>query len=375
MLLVGSMSLFVSNLILNGGFEKNTPINGWLTFSYNSHQLKNWKIEKGSIDLVGNYWQSSEGRNSIDLCGSSRGIISQTINTIPNEEYILKFDLSGNPDNQGVKYLKVKVNNDTKIFTFDTRGKNKHQMGWVTKTIRFKANSYNTKITFIAMDKNPYVFGPVIDNVRVERVGNTLSKRFNYPKIDNFRLDWCKYWATECGKPAADEFCKRKGYSSAISFKADSDIGLQSTTKVIGTGQLCSDSFCDGFKYIECESNSKPKNETINVNKCGLYSENIAYAPDYVPSYFPSNTKKILFSCEISNVKSNIRIDGVWYYVKPNGDTILITSYPFNINKDYNGYFTFYLESAPGKNWPIGRYKVVLMQNHKVLKELYFNIR
>jgi len=33
------------------------------------------------------------------------------------------------------------------------------------------------------------------------------------------------------------------------------------------------------------------------------------------------------------------------------------------------------LESAPDKNWPIGRYKVVLMQNHKVLKELYFNIR
>jgi len=31
--LIGTMSLFASNLILNGGFEKNGPVTGWLTFS------------------------------------------------------------------------------------------------------------------------------------------------------------------------------------------------------------------------------------------------------------------------------------------------------------------------------------------------------
>jgi hypothetical protein len=76
---------------------------------------------------------------------------------------------------------------------------------------------------------------------------------YSYPSIRGYRLDWCRLWATDCGQGAADSFCRSMGYSRAISFDIDSDIGLRSPTMVIESGQICSEAFCDGFKYINCQ--------------------------------------------------------------------------------------------------------------------------
>ena len=77
---------------------------------------------------------------------------------------------------------------------------------------------------------------------------------FYYPKIKGYRLDWCRLWGKDCGKGAADAFCHLKGYTKAKAWKIDPDIGLRSPTYVIGSGQICNQSFCDGFKYIICTS-------------------------------------------------------------------------------------------------------------------------
>ena len=82
---------------------------------------------------------------------------------------------------------------------------------------------------------------------------DTSTKTFHYPTIQGHRLDWCRQWAKDCGKGAANSFCRSKGYSRAKSWEIDSDIGQHSPTYVIETGQICDQSFCDGFKYIECE--------------------------------------------------------------------------------------------------------------------------
>ncbi len=76
---------------------------------------------------------------------------------------------------------------------------------------------------------------------------------FFRPMINGYRLDWCRVWAADCGQGAADAFCKNNGYWRAISFEIDDDIGLGDPTYVIGTGQICSEQFCDGFKVISCE--------------------------------------------------------------------------------------------------------------------------
>jgi hypothetical protein len=76
---------------------------------------------------------------------------------------------------------------------------------------------------------------------------------FRNPMVKQYRLDWCYTWAADCGQGAADAFCRSKGLQRAKSFEQDPDIGRRSPTYVLGTGQICDEGFCDGFKFIECE--------------------------------------------------------------------------------------------------------------------------
>lgn len=75
------------------------------------------------------------------------------------------------------------------------------------------------------------------------------EKTYNQPRWFDDRLDWCLNWSADCGKPAADNFCKRRRYTGASRFAAESGVGR---TRVSGTNQICSGSFCTGFKYITC---------------------------------------------------------------------------------------------------------------------------
>ena len=77
---------------------------------------------------------------------------------------------------------------------------------------------------------------------------------FQNPMIQGYRLDVCRVWGSECGKPAADAFCQRQGFGNATLFTVDNDIGAQSPTRVIATGQICNEGYCDGFKSITCAS-------------------------------------------------------------------------------------------------------------------------
>jgi hypothetical protein len=64
----------------------------------------------------------------------------------------------------------------------------------------------------------------------------------------NDRLDWCKNFAADCGKPAADAYCQSQGWAKSYTFAIDENIGR---TRLM-TGAVCEDSFCDGFRYIGC---------------------------------------------------------------------------------------------------------------------------
>lgn len=79
------------------------------------------------------------------------------------------------------------------------------------------------------------------------------SHVFQNPMWRGYRLDWCRQWATDCGKGAADAFCRAKGYQKAKSWEQDPNIGRHSPTYVIETGQICKENSCDGFRHIECE--------------------------------------------------------------------------------------------------------------------------
>ncbi len=75
---------------------------------------------------------------------------------------------------------------------------------------------------------------------------------YKEPSIGGARLDWCRVWAGECGKPAADAYCQSKGHAISTGFKQASNIGAFEPTKVISSGQVCAQGDCDGFAWIKC---------------------------------------------------------------------------------------------------------------------------
>ena len=78
------------------------------------------------------------------------------------------------------------------------------------------------------------------------------NRVFANPTWKGYRLDVCLQWGTNCGKPAADAYCKTKGFSGSLDATWDLESGY-AATRLIGTDQICDASFCRGFQQIICK--------------------------------------------------------------------------------------------------------------------------
>ena len=168
--LVASQTAVASpNLIVNGGFESSTFSGPFTTYSSGSTSLSGWTIKTGSIDLINTYWQNASGSNySIDLSGNEDGVISQELNTTVNQTYSVSFSLAGNPDDADkVKVVQVGMSNEP-LYEFDTTGKIRTNMGWVTKSFDFIAADTTSKLFFAGAQESP--FGAALDNISVTAV-------------------------------------------------------------------------------------------------------------------------------------------------------------------------------------------------------------
>jgi hypothetical protein len=103
------------------------------------------------------------------------------------------------------------------------------------------------------------------------------SKKYEKPRWFDYRLDWCLNWGTNCGQPAADNFCMRRRWTGALDFAADPNIGSSEPTMVSSNNQVCDQSTCTGFKYITCygriPSNRIFANPTISAISNGSLRE------------------------------------------------------------------------------------------------------
>jgi hypothetical protein len=94
---------------------------------------------------------------------------------------------------------------------------------------------------------------PKWDRMTVQRYDRAVDYLRPTIQVDRdfYRLDVCREWGANCGKPAADAFCAahEKAFREAVSFKVEDDFGH---TAVISNGQLCFGPHCDTFASIRC---------------------------------------------------------------------------------------------------------------------------
>jgi choice-of-anchor C domain-containing protein len=164
-----------TNLIQNGSFETATVNPGpFLQLNAGSTVITGWTVSQGSIDYIGTYWQASDGGRSLDIHGSWAGRIQQTFNTTVGGTYRVTFDLAGNPTgNPTIKEMRVSAGGNSADFSFDITGKSPSNMGWVSKSWDFTANSTTTTLEFIGLGNSDA--GAALDNVSVIAVPEPSS--------------------------------------------------------------------------------------------------------------------------------------------------------------------------------------------------------
>ncbi|SFL96511.1 choice-of-anchor C family protein [Streptomyces pini] len=128
-----------------------------------------WKVTSGAADLIGaGFWQAAEGDQSLDLNATVPATVAQTFTTTPGKTYTVTYSLAGNPDGASpLKTGRALVDGQNfQDFSFDTAGKTRSNMGYVTRQFTFVANNPTTTLAFASTTPNS-AHGPVIDDVRV----------------------------------------------------------------------------------------------------------------------------------------------------------------------------------------------------------------
>ncbi len=161
-----------SNLIGDGSFANTGVTSGFQTRSV-GQTFSTWTVERGTVDVIANYWDNNGGTGSVDLDGNSPGAISQTIKTVPGKTYTIYFDLAGNGDGGlSTKAMELQAGNESAQFTWNKpAGWSRQNMGYERHELTFTATSDSTKISFGSLTAprettGPF-FGPVIANVKL----------------------------------------------------------------------------------------------------------------------------------------------------------------------------------------------------------------
>ena len=154
-----ALALFVAGpasatpILSNGSFEVGTDPGAFLALAPGATDLTSWEIIGAGVDYIGSHWQAGEGGRSLDLSGPGPGGVRQTFATIVGASYEVTFAMAGNPSGvQGVKELRVMAASASADYSFDTTGRSKTDMGWVTYTFNFVANSATTTLEFMALE-------------------------------------------------------------------------------------------------------------------------------------------------------------------------------------------------------------------------------
>lgn len=154
-----------TSIIQNGDFEEPVISPNTLVEYSKGQSFQNWVVASGSVDLIGGYWISEHGAQSIDLDGSNAGTIYQDVPTSSGASYTLSFYLAGNPVcAPAVKKMQVKWGSTlVATVSFNTAPYSVSHMGWKEYSYSIRSTGPITRLSFVSLTQS--LCGPALDNV------------------------------------------------------------------------------------------------------------------------------------------------------------------------------------------------------------------
>jgi len=109
-------------------------------------------------------------------------------------------------------------------------------------------------------------------------VAQAETVTFDNPKVGSQPLDLCLDWGEGCGKPAADAWCVSSGFDESVAHVVAENIGLSTPTRLISTGAVCDQEFCDGIAQVTC---ARPDPQEQVYNKPKFMGKRLDYCAEW----------------------------------------------------------------------------------------------
>jgi hypothetical protein len=160
-------------------FAENRP------FMAGSTMIVGWTVVYDTIDVLGQNYQADDGLRSVSLNAfvrpgqtESAGGIHQVFDTLPGHVYDITFAVAPHPDGGQDFGLEVRWKSHTTVtreeFFYPTvPGITRTNVPWTDLTIRVVSGGDLSDIIFRSLVDGE--FGPLLDNVRVTDVTDTLT--------------------------------------------------------------------------------------------------------------------------------------------------------------------------------------------------------
>lgn len=256
-----------SNLLVNGSFEDGPSLGGspFIMLSSGSTAIVGWTVGDNGIDYAGaGTWNISDGVRNVDLDGSTgsndNGSISQTFATTAGQQYVVNFDLSGNPVYYPlIKQVEVSAGVDTQVFTYDVGSLNLNSnpltISYTPETFLFTATGDSSTLTFRSLTyQTGYTsYGPIIDNVVLnEYLPDLIITRIS--NIPNHKKRGGKFTIKDVVKnqgPAEAGQFTNGYYLSLDEVKSDDDIYIEGNRNIPSLDPGKSSSKNNGVKPVK----------------------------------------------------------------------------------------------------------------------------
>lgn len=180
-----------------------------------------WTLLEGSLDLFGPATAAADGSRSLDLSGSSKGKIRQSVPSNAGFDYELTFAMSGDPaGGPKERTLTATAGRETQTFTYVVSPENSAtNMRWTYHTMKFKGTGPSTAVEFSSMVDGWY--GPVIDDVKVFPIKGCSpqsAQQFPVTFVNNTKekvsFHWLDFKCGEGGGPTVEAGASATGLTS-----------------------------------------------------------------------------------------------------------------------------------------------------------------